>query len=69
MDAAPEVDALPTPVDVGTGLTQVQVAERIAAAGVPATFMLLPGAKHGEYGPEGERVLEEALTWALAKAP
>ena len=31
MDAAPEVDALSTPVDVGTGLTQVQVAERIAA--------------------------------------
>ena len=31
MDAAPDVDARPTPVDVAIGLTQVQVAERIAA--------------------------------------
>jgi len=46
-----------------------EAAASLAAAGVPATFMLLPGAKHGEYGPEGKRVLEEALTWALAKAP
>ena len=44
-------------------------AEAISAAGIPATFLVLPGARHGEYGPEGERVLGEALRWAFERAP
>ena len=37
--------------------------ERLRAAGVRATFMPLPGAYHGQYGAEGERVMGEALAW------
>lgn len=32
-------------------------------AGIPATFMLLPGAAHGQMGPDAERVMGEALDW------
>jgi pimeloyl-ACP methyl ester carboxylesterase len=32
-------------------------------AGIPAAFMLLPGASHGQMGPEAERVMAEALDW------
>ena len=35
----------------------------LAAAGLPARFFELPGARHGEYGPDGTRVLGEALQW------
>jgi predicted esterase len=44
-------------------------AEAMARAGRPATFMLLPGAAHGEYGPEASRVMGDALAWAFARAP
>jgi predicted esterase len=44
-------------------------ASALADGGVAARYMLLPGAKHGEYGPEGERVMGEALAWALHQAP
>ena len=44
-------------------------AAALAAAGIPATFLVLPAAKHGEYGPEGERVLGEALRWVHERAP
>ncbi len=37
----------------------------INAAHVPATFMVLPGATHGEMGPESERVMGDALAWLL----
>jgi predicted esterase len=37
----------------------------LKAAHVPATFMVLPGATHGEMGPESERVMREALAWLL----
>lgn len=40
-------------------------AEVLAAAGKPARFFLLPRAKHGEYGPEGSRVLDEVLSWVV----
>jgi pimeloyl-ACP methyl ester carboxylesterase len=40
-------------------------AEVLAAAGKPARFFLLPSAKHGEYGPEGNRVIDEVLSWVL----
>lgn len=39
--------------------------EVLAAAGKPARFFLLPSAKHGEYGPEGNRVIDEVLSWVL----
>ena len=42
-------------------------AASLASAGRPVTFMLLPGAGHGEYGPEGPRVMDEALTWAQSR--
>jgi pimeloyl-ACP methyl ester carboxylesterase len=32
-------------------------------AGIPSTFITLPGAAHGEMGPEAERVMKEALDW------
>jgi predicted esterase len=32
-------------------------------AGIPSIFMALPGAAHGEMGPEAERVMGEALDW------
>jgi len=39
--------------------------EVLAAAGKPARFFLLPAAKHGEFGPEGNRVVGELLRWLL----
>jgi pimeloyl-ACP methyl ester carboxylesterase len=33
------------------------------SAGIPSTFMALPGASHGEMGTEPERVMGEALAW------
>jgi predicted esterase len=45
-----------------------EAAAALLAGGVPARFMLLPGARHGEYGPAGERVMGEALAWAFARA-
>lgn len=38
-------------------------------AGIPSRFFLLPGAAHGEMGPEGGKVMREALTWAWQTAP
>lgn len=38
-------------------------AEALAAAGIPSRFALLPKAYHGDYGPEGPRVVGEALDW------
>jgi predicted esterase len=46
-----------------------KAADAMARSGRPATFMLLPGAAHGEYGPDASRVMDEALAWAFAKAP
>jgi predicted esterase len=43
-------------------------AEVLAAAGKPVRFFLLPAAKHGEFGPEGNRVVNELLTWLLSSA-
>ncbi|HLV68454.1 MAG TPA: hypothetical protein VKY73_21710 [Polyangiaceae bacterium] len=40
-------------------------AELLAAAGRPARFFLLPGARHGEFGSQGSRVLEELFAWLL----
>lgn len=38
-------------------------AERLAKAGLTSRFFLLPRARHGQYGPESERVMGEALDW------
>jgi pimeloyl-ACP methyl ester carboxylesterase len=37
--------------------------ERLTKAGIPATFMALPGARHGQMGPEAEGVMERAFAW------
>jgi pimeloyl-ACP methyl ester carboxylesterase len=42
-------------------------AEVLAAAGKPAHFFLFPRAKHGDFGPEGNRVMGELFTWLLAE--
>lgn len=38
-------------------------------AGLAARFFVLPGARHGEYGPQGARVMDEALDWVFSVAP
>lgn len=40
-------------------------AEKAGRAGVRARYFELPGARHGEYGGEGARVMGEALRWVL----
>jgi predicted esterase len=41
-------------------------AEVLAAAGKTARFFLLPKAKHGEFGPDGNRVMGELFTWLFS---
>lgn len=41
-------------------------AEVLAAAGKTARFFLFPKAKHGEFGPDGNRVMGELFTWLFA---
>ena len=36
---------------------------RLRAAGIPATFMELPGARHGDMGPMAHDVMKSALDW------
>jgi poly(3-hydroxybutyrate) depolymerase len=36
-------------------------------AGTPARFWELPDAKHGDYGPEGERIMNEALRFVATR--
>lgn len=38
-------------------------------AGRTARFVEIPGAKHGEYGPEAEAVMSDALDWIAANDP
>jgi len=38
-------------------------ARTLAAAGVPATFLLIPEATHGSMGPHPEATMDEMLTW------
>jgi hypothetical protein len=40
-------------------------AEAVAAAGVPATFIPIPNATHGQMG-DGNRVIGHALDWIRA---
>jgi pimeloyl-ACP methyl ester carboxylesterase len=40
----------------------------IAASGVPATYLEMPGCTHGNIG-DGERVFEAAFRWLAAQAP
>ncbi|MEZ4302471.1 MAG: hypothetical protein R3B70_46515 [Polyangiaceae bacterium] len=42
-------------------------AEKARKAGAHAHYFELPGARHGEYGPEAARVMGEALSWALGE--
>lgn len=37
------------------------------AAGTPARFWELPGATHGEYGPDGEKIMGEALGFVATR--
>lgn len=41
--------------------------EALKEAGFPAVFMTLPGAYHGQFGPEGDRVMDEAVAWLFAR--
>jgi predicted esterase len=41
-------------------------AAKAAKAGVRARYFELPGARHGEYGPDAVRVMGEVFTWVLA---
>jgi pimeloyl-ACP methyl ester carboxylesterase len=41
-------------------------AEVLAAAGKTARFFLFPKAKHGDFGPSGNRVMGEVFSWLLA---
>lgn len=41
-------------------------AEALAAAGVRARFFALPGASHGNYGPDGARVMAEAVAFVTS---
>jgi pimeloyl-ACP methyl ester carboxylesterase len=43
--------------------------QSLGAVHVPARFFLLPNASHGEMGPEGGKVMTEALQWLLTAAP
>jgi predicted esterase len=43
----------------------IAAADELRARGVDARFTLLPGARHGQYGPEGEAVVGETLEWVL----
>ena len=38
-------------------------ARDLDASGIPSSFMVLPGAKHGQMGSQSERVMAEALSW------
>ena len=40
-------------------------ADKAAKAGVHARYFELPGARHGEYGPDAVKVMGEALSWVL----
>ncbi|MGC4090908.1 MAG: hypothetical protein QM756_24155 [Polyangiaceae bacterium] len=42
-------------------------AEVLAAAGKPARFFLFPRAKHGDFGPDGNRMMGELFSWLLAE--
>jgi predicted esterase len=44
----------------------VESADKAARAGVRARYFELPGARHGEYGPEAVRRMGEALAWVFA---
>jgi pimeloyl-ACP methyl ester carboxylesterase len=44
-------------------------ARDLAKAGVRARFWLLPDAGHGQYGPDGSRVMGEALAFLVDAAP
>ena len=38
----------------------------LETAGTPTRFWELPGATHGQYGPEGERILRDAVAFVTA---
>lgn len=47
---------------------RVEGVEALRQAGFRARFMPLPEAYHGQYGPQGERVMSEALGWLFDRA-
>lgn len=44
-------------------------AKRLGEGGIPARFIEIPEARHGEYGPRASETLREALAWAYASRP
>jgi pimeloyl-ACP methyl ester carboxylesterase len=55
---------------VGGGLDRRQhlfeAARAFRAAGAAASYFELPGARHGEYGPDAERAMGEVFAWLFA---
>jgi predicted esterase len=49
--------------------TMREGARALARSTVPSKLFVLPGAKHGQYGPEGERVMTEVLSFLSSVAP
>lgn len=47
--------------------TMKQGTRALEAAGTPSRFWELPAATHGEYGPEGKRIMSEALGFVAAR--
>ncbi|MBI4951994.1 MAG: hypothetical protein HY908_08170 [Myxococcales bacterium] len=47
----------------------VSGAHKLAQAGVDVRFELLPGARHGEYGPQAQNVMARALDWLYTEVP
>jgi pimeloyl-ACP methyl ester carboxylesterase len=41
--------------------------EQLRTSGVQARFFVLPGAYHGDYGPEGVRVMQDVLVWVFSE--
>jgi predicted esterase len=46
----------------------IRATEELTSEGVAAQFVMLPEARHGEYGPEAERAVGGALAWLIASA-
>lgn len=44
-----------------------QATRALSQAGVPSEFLELTGASHGEYGPEGERIMSEAIAFVASR--
>jgi len=47
----------------------IEGSQDLAKAGLTVRYAELPGARHGEYGPEATRVMTESLVWLFKNLP